>query len=63
MPGFVPSIYFTVLAKFQTMTYIKKEKKRTNRLKKNNKTDCHRKTNTKNNEYNTLRNVQSKQVK
>ena len=37
MPGFAPSIYFTVLAKFQTMTYIKKEKKRTNRLKKKTK--------------------------
>ena len=28
MPGFAPSIYFTVLAKFQTMTYIQKEKKK-----------------------------------
>ena len=62
VPGLAPSIYFTVLAKFQTMTYIKKERKRTNRLKKN-KTDCYRKTNTKNIEYNTLRNVHSKQVK
>ena len=45
-------IYFTILANFQTMICIK-NKKITNVIKKN-KTNGHRKTNTKNIEHNTL---------
>ena len=48
------AIYFTILANFQTMTFLsKKNKKRTNKMKKN-KTNCHWKTNTKNIEHNAL---------
>ena len=47
------AIYFTILANFQAMTYVRKElKKTTNKIKK--KTNCHRKTNTKTIKHNAL---------
>ena len=58
MSSFASSIYFTILAKFQTMIYINKKKKNGQiKLKKTNKqTHYHRKANTKNNEHNALYN-------